>query len=153
LYSKEKNSMDSSEEEATKLSKINSASLINLRIHNLWLNVNRFASSGKYFQWNTELDRIYCELSGDIQEGSKKKKDEDKKSIPDEFKDLNEKVSEKLKELKPLKGFDKHSEDQKTNMKKTYEVILNKEIFLRKLMNKQGKGTAYEDSWDEYIKG
>ena len=145
--------MDSSEEEATKLSKINSASLINLRIHNLWLNVNRFASAARYSQWNTELDRIYCELSGDIKEGSKKKIDEDKKSIPDEFKELNTKVSEKLKELKPLKGFDKPSEDQKTKMRGTYDVILNKEIFLRKLMNKQGKGTAYEDSWDEYIKG
>ena len=149
--------MEQSEQEVTKLSKINSASLINLRIHNLWLNVNRFASAGMYSKWNTELDRIWCELVGDIAERKKKKEkkegEEKERTTEEQFSDFDTEISEKIKELKPKTGFDTYNKEDKTKMGEMYKAIQKKEIFLRRLMNKQGKGTAYEEGWDEYIKG
>ena len=60
--------MEDINEEIVKLSKINSASLINMRINNIWLEVNKAAVSGNYFRWNSHLDRIWCELGGDVKE-------------------------------------------------------------------------------------
>ena len=152
--------MEDLNEEITKLSKINSASLINMRINNLWLNVNRYASSGQYRKWNSELDRIWCELVGDVKEikdktNKENKEDEENKEKSDEekFKDFNLKISKEIKKLKPKKGFSEYSKKDKDVMINIYEAVQEKEIFLRRLMNKQGKGTAYEESWDDYIHG
>ena len=134
--------MEQIEQEIVKLSKINSASLINLRMNNIWINVNRYATSGKYFQWNNELDRIWCELAGDITKG----KGEDK-----DFKEIEKRVSEKLKEFKDKKGFDTFDDVDRKKMSGIYSVLQEKEIFLRRLQNKQGKGTAYEQGWEEYL--
>ncbi len=150
--------MEDLTEEITKLSKINSASLINMRINNLWLNVNRYASSGQYRKWNSELDRIWCELVGDVKEIKNKNKEENNNQDEEEsdekkFKRFNGKISEEIKKLKSKKGFSEYSKEDKDIMINIYEAIQEKEIFLRRLMNKQGKGTAYEESWDDYIHG
>ncbi len=131
--------MEETEQQAIKLSKYNSAALINLRINNLWMNVNNHAVSGRYFQWNNELDRIWCELGGDIVEDSKEEK---------KFREIEEKVSAKLKEFKNKKGFDSFSKDDRQKMNEIYVVLQEKEFFLRRLMNKQGKGTAYDEDDD-----
>jgi len=131
--------MEQIEQQVIKLSKFNSAALINLRINHLWMNVNNYAVSGKYFQWNNELDRIWCELGGDITEGSNEET---------KFKEIEENVSALLKELKDKKGFDSFNNTDKENMSKIYSVLQKKELFLRRLMNKQGKGTAYDEDDD-----
>lgn len=146
--------MDDFTEEITKLSKINSASLINMRINNLWLNVNRYASSGMYLKWNNELGRIWCELVGDVKEEKTKKENEEKKETDEEkYNGFNQKIFEAFKKLKNKKGFDEYTKKDKEEMLNVHEEIQKKEIFLRRLMNKQGKGTAYEESWDDYIHG
>ncbi len=134
--------MEQIEQQIVKLSKINSASLINLRMNNIWINVNRYATSGKYFQWNNELDRIWCELGGDIVKDSQEEKD---------FKEIEKKVSEKLKDFEDKKGFDTFNDKDRKKMSEIYSVLQEKEIFLRRLQNKQGKGTAYEQGWEEYL--
>ena len=139
------------EEEITKLSKINSAALINIRINNLWLEVNKAGVSGNYFKWNLYLDRVWCELGGDVKE--KKEKKDKEKSEMEQFRDLNKNVSEKLNQLPTKEGFTQFSKGDKQNMSKIYEVLMKKEFFLRRLQNKQGKGTAYQESWDDYIDG
>ncbi len=133
--------MEDLSQEVVKLSKINSAGLINMRINNIWIEVNKAAISGTYFSWNNYLDRIWCELVGDI----KKKADERIK-----FKELDKDVSENLVKLKTKEGFSQFTKEDKENMSKTYMALMKKEDFLRTLMNTQGKGTAYqEDSdWD-----
>ena len=131
--------MEEVEQQAIKLSKINSAALINLRINHLWMNINSYAVSGRYFQWNNELDRVWCELGGDIVEGSKEEK---------KFKEIEGKVSEELKELKDKKGFDTFNNEDRKKMSEIYSVLQKKELFLRRLMNKQGKGTAYDEDDD-----
>lgn len=134
-----------------KLSKINSAFLINIRISKIWENVNKASLSGKYSQWNLYLDRIWCELIGDI--GKTKKDDKGNLIIPKEKKDfngLNESVSKALGNLEIKQGFSQYTKEDKTKMFKTYESLMKKEEFLRTLMNKQGKGTAYQEEadWD-----
>ncbi len=148
------------DEEITKLSKINSAALINIRINNIWLEVNKAAVSGKYSKWNLYLDRVWCELGGDVKEKEedKQKKDKEdgkvkKKNEMEQFNDINKVVLEKLKNLPTIKGFKQFSSGDKSTMSEIYNVLLKKEFFLRRLQNKQGKGTAYEESWDEYIHG
>ena len=142
--------MEDIDSEINKLSKINSASLINLRINNIWLEINKAAVKGKYFLWNSNLDRIWCELGGDIKEPKEGK--EEPKEIK-EFNKLDKKVSEKMKKLKTLEGFEQFSKKDKLNLSELYDALLKKEFFLRRLMNKQGKGTAYQDSFAEYIHG
>jgi hypothetical protein len=142
------------EEEITKLSKINSAALINIRLNNLWLEINKCAVSGSYSKWNLYLDRVWCELGGDVKEKKKKEeKEDDEKSLMEEFKDLDKNVSEELKKIPTKAGFKQFTTKDKENMSKIYDVLMKKEFFLRRLQNKQGKGTAYEESWDEYIHG
>ena len=131
--------MEEVEQQIVKLSKYNSAALINLRINHLWMNINNYATSGKYFQWNNELDRVWCELGGDIVDDSKEEK---------KFKEIEKKVSEELKEFKDKKGFDSFNNEDRKKMSKIYNVLQKKELFLRRLMNKQGKGTAYDEDDD-----
>ncbi len=138
-------------QEVNKLSKINSAALINLRINDIWIEINKSAVSGNYFRWNSHLDRIWCELVGDITKT--KKDDKGKEVLPKERKDfdkLNKDVSDNLKNLKTKQGFEKYDKDDKINMSKMYDSLMKKESFLRTLMNKQGKGTAYQEEadWD-----
>ena len=143
--------MEDLTEEITKLSKINSASLINMRINNIWMNVNKYASSGMFLKWNSELDRIWCELVGDVSSTKKKKKGEDKQKSDEEiFDEFNEEISKEFSNLKNKKGFDGYSKDDKSTRLKIYQNIQKKEVFLRRLMNKQGKGTAYQEEadWD-----
>ena len=72
-------------------------------------------------KWNIVLDRIYQELSNDT------KKDDDK--IFDEF-------QQKIKEL---------PKNKVNSITEIYTILNHKERFLRKLQNKQGKGTSYDD--------
>ncbi len=144
--------MEQIEQEIVKLSKYNSAALINLRLNNIWINVNRYATSGRYFQWNNELDRVWCELGGDVEEIKEDK--EGKIKEPKEIKDFNKldkDVSEKLKEIATKQGFSNPSTEDKVKITKTYHSLLKKEFFLRRLQNKQGKGTAYEQGWEDYL--
>jgi len=111
--------------ENIKVSKFNSTLAILIRIDFLWQRANNAAIAGKLMNWNWVLDRIWCELSVDANEDDEKK-----------LELLN-------KEIKPaVKIEDKN---------KLYKDLLKKEIFLRKLQNKQGKGIAYEDSIDDYM--
>ena len=130
-----------SEEDLSKVSKINSAALINFRMDALWKEVNKFAASGRFLDWNIKLDRIWCELSGDA-------KDEDFEA----FNELNLAVSETGKLFDGADdGFNEPKKESLDKRAIQYKKLIDKEIFLRKLMNKQGKGTAYYDGSEDYM--
>jgi len=121
-----------------KLSKINSAGLINLRMSKLWDNANNNAVKGNYGKWNAYLDRIWLELSGDASEEEIDMFFRISLTIPKE-------------NVKETTGFEKISSAKRLSITKQYLALMKKEMFLRKLMNKQGKGTAYiseEDDWE-----
>jgi len=137
--------------DAQKISKINSAGLINLRLHNLWVDVNNHSRKGMFSLWNGDLDRLWCEMAADVIPTTKGDKEDD------ETLRIFDTIKEKIKKLSPITnwkssdGF-KHLDDtQKSTKQIQYEMLMEKEIFLRRLQNKQGKGTAYieeDDDWE-----
>lgn len=137
---------DYSSDNSEKLSKINSAGLINLRLHNLWVDAGKHARKGRYADWNFDLDVIWRELGGDVDEG----KEPEKKFL---------KFNSKLAEINPINNWKKNDgfsivpKDKEEKKTKQYFLLMDKELFLRRLMNKQGKGTAYQDSIDDYMDG
>lgn len=122
------------------LSKYNSASLMNMRLNNLWILVNEHARKGHYNEWNAALDRIWCELASDVKENS----DEEKYFI-----NINTELGNLGLKSWGAKGFNILDYKEKLSMTKQYMVLMKKEIFLRRLQNKQGKGTAYYDESDD----
>lgn len=106
-----------------KKSKYNSAVAQIFRLDNLWQQANYYSPKGMLVKWNWTLDVIWRELAGDCDP-----KDEE------DYKKLNDEVNKK---------FNKKSE--------FYAVLNKKEIFLRRLQNKQGKGSAYYDPEEDWL--
>ena len=128
---------DANTEELDQKSRFNSGGLINIRMHNLWEKAHSSAVAGRYNKWNFYLDRIWLELSGDA-----------KKEQEEEFFALTLKLPPT--EEKEKKGFEKAKISEILNKSKQYLALIRKETFLRKLQNKQGKGTAYADDEDDW---
>ncbi len=120
-------------------SKINSGLLQVMRLDFLWKEASKFATLGLYKKWNDILDRVWCELAGDVKkEGEFKKFGELTIAYANTIKPMNKKV-----------GFEDFSEEDLATMINQKQALINKEVFLRKLQNEQGKGTAYDDDEDE----
>lgn len=77
---------------------------------------------GKLIDWNYELDGIWLELSGD--------------------KNLHSNDIKRYYYYQRLFSKYRHSRSA------TYQVLLKKEMFLRKLQNRLGKGTKYQQADD-----
>jgi hypothetical protein len=126
--------------EVDKLSKINSAGLINLTLENLFKEAYYYLVQGDFVKWNRKLDSIWCILGGDVEPNA-----EDEKNFL--------KLEEQLYATGPLGkktlGFKKAGDDLKNSSAQQYLILRNKSLFLRRLQNKQGKGTAYYDSSDD----
>ena len=137
-YSKDLNiAYDNSDE---KISRINSAGLINSILENLWRESYTAMANGDYLKWNSKLDSIWTILGGDCDNGG----EEDIK--------IN-KINLGVYEIGSLKskagnGF---SEKNNPNNSLQYQLLLRKSLFLRRLQNKQGKGTAYQNDDDDDI--
>ena len=136
------------EEQTT--SKINSGMLINLRLNELWKDAHRHSRAGKYSQWNDDLDRVWCELGGDEKEIEKDDKNYDTSS-DFEYNRLTKDYIEACSDYKKQEGFGKIDEEQRGSLGKQKGALIKKEIFLRRLQNKQGKGTAYNDNSADYM--
>lgn len=132
---------NSFQDEEAKMSRFNSAGLINATIERLWVDSYNSMSSGNYTLWNTKLDSIWAILGGDV----RKDGTEDTEMT---------KISLKIYKTGSLKsktgvGFNKVANPDNSLQ---YQRLLEKSLFLRRLQNKQGKGTAYasddEDDWN-----
>jgi len=137
-------------EEST-TSKINSGMLINLRLNDLWKDAHRHARAGKYSQWNDDLDRVWCELGGDVVPLTKNQIKKGEVDAEKQYEDLTMDYAKACSEIKAPTGFNKYDEDAKGAFGKQKQALIKKEIFLRRLQNKQGKGTAYHDSSEDYM--
>ncbi|KKL81192.1 hypothetical protein LCGC14_1997240 [marine sediment metagenome] len=87
------------------------------RLDSLWQLCHEFRKKGNLKQWNFNLDCVWTELASDAE-----------KTDNEKFNEFIEKIIE-----------------NKLKRNILYQILMEKEIFLRKLQNKQGKGTAYED--------
>lgn len=115
----------SSDAEAKRISKFNDSLNQNMRLHNLWDVCNNLSSSGKLAEWNWKLDVIWRELSRDAEEN--------------DFQ-IMLKINKRI------------GETNKEKMKAAFYQLLNdKEIFLRKLQNKQGKGSSFKDAEEDEL--
>ena len=140
-----KNFMNEHEElTATPVSKINSAFLINLRIDAIIKDLNRHSRSGRYHEWNDDLDRLWLEIGSDTPEGSPEELEYEKLT--------NAYLDVVVTGVLPIKkGFSTVTTEQKNTMGRQKLALMKKEMFLRRLINKQGKGTAYQDNSDDYM--
>jgi len=114
------------EEESTseepKISKYNSAMSQIYRLDAIWQKALIYMMNGKLMNWNWTLDCIWSELCGDALD----------------------------KDIKEYYSFHKLIvENRRTN--RLYLVLQQKDLFLRKLQNTQGKGTLYRDASEEDI--
>jgi hypothetical protein len=128
------------EDDDSKMSRINSAGLINATLERLWIDCYAAMAKGEYSLWNIKLDSIWCILGGDAIEDD----DNDKK--------MN-KIDLELYALGSLKsktgvGF---SKVENPNNAEKYQMLKKKSLFLRRLQNSQGKGTAYTSDDDDDI--
>jgi len=122
-------------------SRLNSAGIINITIENLWRESYSSMSKGDLVTWNRKLDAIWLILGGDVVEDS----EEDKNFYK------IEKILYKQGSLSHKKdGFEKVGGNENEKIAMQYLILRKKSLFLRRLQNKQGKGTAYhdEDSYD-----
>lgn len=126
-----------------RISKYNSAGLDALRMSNLWQDAERHCRAGQYDRWNTDLDCLWIQLAGDV-------KDED-----NEMKVYNSflKALGGAGDLSPVSvnGFDKPNQLKVNDKAKQYAILVQKAIWLKRLQNKQGKGTAYYDEEDSFF--
>ena len=126
--------------EEKNVSRINAAGLINITIEKLWNESYVSLSNGNLVMWNRKLDAVWCILGGDLEEGD----DEDK-----EFHRIDLALH-KLGSLNHKKvGFEKRGDDENSKVAQQYLWLRKKSIFLRRLQNSQGKGTAYTRDDDD----
>ncbi len=122
------------ETEEERISKINAAGIINVTIENLWRDAFISMAKGDLVTWNRKLDSIWSILGGDVKEGE----EEDTN-----MEALNLKIYNTGSLNHKKAGFQKLEKDESTKMAMQYILLNKKNLFLRRLQNKQGKGTAY----------
>jgi len=134
------------EEGEVKVSKYNSGINIIMRLDTLWKDTHLYSRAGDYQKWNDTLDRIWVELARDLSDTEYKERKEEFDGFEGELSNLGE-----LRTLNNKNGFKNNPEMKEKEKKNTeghskqYKKLIEKELFLRRLENHLGKGTA----WDE----
>lgn len=131
-----------------KVSRYNSALFINLAISRLWKDATDHARSGQYHKWNSDLDMLWGELGGDLDEDTMQGK-----KLIDKYNSITKELSDVGSLFPPsINGFESPPQDYYDKKAKQYSILLKKHLFLKHVQNAQGKGTAYktgsEDDWD-----
>jgi hypothetical protein len=143
------------EESSDKISKFSSGVNIIIRLDGLWKDVNNHARANFYEKWNQDLDRIWCELARDlkeedysdkiekstgkvISEGYKSKFDSFDTEIAGIGTNFNDNYSDN-------NGFQPVPKEVIEKRNEHYKILMEKELFLRRLENKLGKGTTWND--------
>jgi len=131
---------DYEQAEINKVSKINSAALINLRLNKLWSICDLVSASGDLARWNAFMDSIWRNLAAD----ANKEHLEEYEKIEDKLLSTN---FFNLYHRRP--GFN-HVPVEETKMRPIhYRILQKKHIFLKEVENSQGKGTAYKDEFED----
>lgn len=123
-----------------KVSKYNSAVAQLFRLDKLWQDAHRFSLIRDLIRWNLTLDKVWAELASAFKENG----DEDNK-----FKTFSTQLD--FSKIPEKKGFSSIEKDEARNMAYLYSVLLEKEIWLRRMQDACGKGMAYKDSEEDYL--
>lgn len=117
------NNNEDSGGEPDKKSKYNAAISQIYRLDNLFQKAESLRNLGRLIKWNWVLDSLWIELASD--------------STP--------------QDIKIFGKFTKAISKYRGNKNLLYQILMRKEIWLRKLQNQQGKGTSYiDDSEDDF---
>lgn len=128
--------------ELQKVSAFNGAVSQLYRLDELWKKVHLYRERFNLSQWNIILDSIWSELSEDADPKDMQKLENIQRAL----------VKEKFFiSLASNSGFSKPEDKKIIHMGKLYQYLLKKEILMRKLQNRQGKGTNYKDSIEDYM--
>lgn len=136
--------MEEYQEYEPKKSKYNSAIALLYRLDSLWKQANYSATTNQLIRWNLVLDAVWREIAEDsnVKEKEEKKFSSfNKDLVKAKFFETNEKPQ----------GFEDKKPKDKEKEAVHYQILNNKEIWLRKLQHKLGKGTVYEDTIDDYL--
>lgn len=131
------------ESEYNKTSKINSAGLINLRMNKLWGIADMCSVRADVKNWYLVLDTIWGNLAADITDKDKQQKET--------YDKLNKELTDKgfFNIYKQSKGFEGQETKLIENRHFYFRKLREMQIFLTKLENSQGKGTAYRDQMED----
>jgi len=133
--------IDTGSDDFGKLSKINSAQLVNSMLHNLWLDFFRHIREPDYNSANLDLDCIWTILGGE-------KESDDRKEAETNYKNVQGKILN-LGEETIKTGFSKPTTKDIVRYANYKKILMEKALLLRRLQNQQGKGTAYGYGEDE----
>lgn len=125
-----------------RVSRLNTAGLTNITLENLWRDVYSAMSVGNLVKWNRKLDAIWMNLGGDCKDD-----DENDKKI----KEIDSQIYSTGTLNNKRIGFSKDTLNTPLNIAKQYLLLKKKALFLRRLQNRQGKGTAYASEDEDDI--
>jgi hypothetical protein len=120
-----------------KVSRINAAGIINVTLENLWREAFGAMTKGDLVTWNRKLDALWLILGGDVKE-----KDNNDK----EFNKIDLQLHNTGTLSHKAIGFNQVMNKENSSLQ--YLILRKKSLFLRRLQNSQGKGTAYESTDD-----
>ena len=130
-------------EEAERISKINSASMINISLESKWQEAHNAMVDRSLSKWLGILLSIWGTLAGDVLKGSIEEREKMSYII----------ALDKVGEFDPRpKGFNDLTPLELAHKGSQYKILCDFSSFLRRLQNLQGKGTAYSsvdnnDKW------
>ena len=127
------------------VSKINSAMIVNATLNELWKDFFRHFRAGKYLSSNNDLDCVWTILGGEKNiEGSEKER---------QYIVIEKLIFESgvLQDSVVQRGFLEIDETFIRKSSKQKALLLKKALFLRRLQNEQGKGTAYNMGEEDYL--
>lgn len=128
------------EPDEDKSSRINAAGIINITTENLWRDSYSALCKGDLVLWNRKLDALWLILGGDVKQDS----DDDKK-----YRKIDMQIYLTGGLSHKRTGFELFNDADSITMAKQYLLLKEKALFLRRLQNSQGKGTAYSDERDD----
>jgi hypothetical protein len=140
------------ETEEIKKSKYNTGLDKIYRLNKLWSDANLHSRTGQYSKWNEDLDRIWCELAGDLKYDKDKKEDKEYENYKKEFDEFDNTLAQLggFDDAIQTKGFNKITNEHISKRNNQYKKLMEKELFLRRLENSLGKGTAWEDEDEDF---
>jgi hypothetical protein len=136
---------DFEEEDNQVITDYNSASLMNMRIDEILKDINKHKRTAEFSKWNADLDAFWCEVGADTIGGGK-----------EDIEMMN--LNRELLSVAPIinwssysQGFEELSEKQERIKNRQYQLLTNKEMYIRRLMSSQGKLTKKRDESAFYM--
>lgn len=131
------------EEDSQKVSKFNTAALINSRLHNDWVESLNCLKTGKFNRCDLILNNIWIELAGDLENKEYKAKELELKAIDKDIGTLSDNDTNS--------GFQESSKEEKQKRVKQYKKLVEKSLFLKRIEKLLGKGTSWIDEEEDLM--